>query len=111
MRPGLRPAAWSWDAASIALGYLGFEWWDRPEFVARFVDEFARTRDRRRVVPVRGTVIRAPALDEGALDLIDGVSATGVAFTDSALDCVVHFVVLGVERRRELRAVAPLTGG
>ncbi|MFD7322650.1 hypothetical protein ACFV9D_16415 [Streptomyces sp. NPDC059875] len=46
--------AWSWADDAYAFAYLGFEFWDWPEFAPRFLDAFAVALGGHRVVRVWG---------------------------------------------------------
>ncbi|MFE9327196.1 hypothetical protein ACIHDR_37095 [Nocardia sp. NPDC052278] len=46
--------AWTWSDGSMALGYLGFEFWNWPDFTSRFVDEFAGALGGHRIARVWG---------------------------------------------------------
>ncbi|MEU6880439.1 hypothetical protein [Streptomyces sp. NPDC046712] len=46
--------AWSWAGDYYAFGYLGFEFWDWPEFAPRFLDAFATALGGHRLVLVWG---------------------------------------------------------
>lgn len=47
-------AAWSWADDYYAFAYLGFEFWNWPEFDPRFLDAFAEALGGHRVVRVWG---------------------------------------------------------
>ncbi|MFC9614471.1 hypothetical protein [Streptomyces sp. NPDC056938] len=46
--------AWTWDNDYYAFGYLGFEFWDWPEFSPGFLERFARVLGDHRTVLVGG---------------------------------------------------------
>ena len=46
--------SWRWADDYFAFGYLGFEFWNWPEFTPRFVNEFAQVLDGHRVSRVWG---------------------------------------------------------
>ncbi|MFD7403418.1 hypothetical protein ACFV7R_12235 [Streptomyces sp. NPDC059866] len=46
--------AWTWADDYYAFGYLGFEFWDWPEFSPRFLSRFAETLGGHRTVLVGG---------------------------------------------------------
>ncbi|MEU0436225.1 hypothetical protein [Streptomyces sp. NPDC006290] len=46
--------AWTWDDDYYAFGYLGFEFWDWPEFSPSFLERFRRALSGHRVVLVGG---------------------------------------------------------
>ncbi|WP_406369360.1 hypothetical protein OG788_05655 [Streptomyces sp. NBC_00647] len=46
--------AWTWDNDYYAFGYLGFEFWDWPEFSPSFLERFARVLGGHRTVLVGG---------------------------------------------------------
>jgi DNA-directed RNA polymerase subunit RPC12/RpoP len=45
---------WAWDYDYYAFGYLGFEFWDWPEFSPGFLDRFSHALGGHRTVVVRG---------------------------------------------------------
>ncbi|MGI5349788.1 hypothetical protein ACQEU8_16585 [Streptomyces sp. CA-250714] len=45
---------WTWDGDFYAFGYLGFEFWNWPEFSARFLDRFAHALGSHRTALVWG---------------------------------------------------------
>jgi hypothetical protein len=46
--------AWAWDNDYYAFGYLGFEFWDWPEFSPSFLERFAHALGGHRTVLVGG---------------------------------------------------------
>ncbi|MGP3979421.1 hypothetical protein ACTWQF_36520 [Streptomyces sp. 8N114] len=45
---------WTWEDDYYAFGYLGFEFWDWPEFSPRFLERFAHALGGHRTVLVWG---------------------------------------------------------
>lgn len=48
--------AWAWADDYFAFGYLGFEFWNWPEFAPRFLADFGRGLDGHRLVLVWGKI-------------------------------------------------------
>jgi len=46
--------SWRWADDYFAFGYLGFEFWNWPEFAAGFVDDLAQVLDGHRMIRVWG---------------------------------------------------------
>ncbi|MBR7831906.1 hypothetical protein KDL01_01460 [Actinospica durhamensis] len=46
--------SWQWADDYFAFGYLGFEFWNWPEFAARFVEDLAQVLDGHRLIRVWG---------------------------------------------------------